>query len=980
MGESLIHPSLLYTGLYNVSKYITSTYEPDRNLVKPSYSKVKKKRGRDIFIPSTDPLDFAEYRRKYDLEEINSRLLSSNMDEEEVDRLGLDPKFTFEIKRTIYALKAWEKTPGKKGYEKEEIMRDTLLLGPSYAKKLSDEWDYGIRRKMVFPIFGRSYENWRPMINYNYLPPVQYLIRWSEETDDIKYMQLPLDPFNKDYMREFEETLYHLLPDDITLPNDMEILSITKTSTSYSFEDGKSIPMFKARQSPEGKSFTQTFKAVRSIVPVGPANTRDAVVTSIDTFNSMKWCDLVILEVLNEFDTSLINSSSSTFRKRLKKMTKMPQNKKIFYHRDIRKAGLTFPRELFNLVQDTLARKYPDKDFSRFNIYRNYSIYKDNKPFETVRGYCLGMANNLITLCQCIVFEMINERVGQQLKLKGLFGNDDSIIRMNVDNWTTIESDCYMLETWDRDICQGLNIMLHNEKTFWSLSPVIYEEYGDPDLTKKDSRLACALSGAYLAPNIKYAKCMVNALSPLFTGAEWEHNILNEIISYWGYEYYPSECYYDYQLGGWSSHRSYHCSTVMREVENMDQCDYAGAYKAILSIRAFQKALMKPGTSSSITENYSVLGKIHGIYWVSEDTEDFDKHLPRESLFLSKEDYNVFYEILYEFSRRPLKFLSFVDKRTPKIRIPKNSIDKMALRILAQSLKGPKAIPEYLVTSTTSLWNKNEVDPIDLPFMWYRNGISRYIQHLKNNKIIFSEADIHEHAGDEFLYTSEYDTCPYHGDDVFRYEALDGKIPRGIYQFSSNPWLPINEYAQSFDVIPTDILILWDDKIHPDEQFLKTDPRDEEELGLTRVLIPWLGLDETNEILSFRRQYRAGKKEDYVDMDADIEFCDDHVQKQLNTGWDEDRLIFQGDEFCQICQYVKSYCLVKIVGNTHYDEEVRLENRTRLSLIKSGLSTLCKMLDYSDKEIEEVLDGPPDIFDLEESGSEGGGLFGFDDF
>jgi hypothetical protein len=344
-------------------------------------------------------LNFDEYRNKYDLEEIYSRLASTNFDTDELDKMSLDPKFKFEIKRFINAMIFWELVPGEKGICKEEVIRNSLLLGPDYARELSDKWEFGLRSTMNYSVAGRRYENWEKVTNYNYFPQVCYLIHWEEIPNDIEYMKLPLLPFKEEYIEEFKEILFDLLPDEITPPSDIDVLSFTKTSSSYSFIDGKSIPMYKARMQPEGSQFSEVFKASRSIVPIAAMNTRDAVVTSIDTFNSMKWCDLVTLEILNELRTSLVNSSSKVFLRRLHGITKSRQGKSIFFMRDIKKAGLTFPRELFQTVQEVLSEKYPDKDFSRFNIYRNYSIYENSKPIETVRGYCLGMANNLVTLC-----------------------------------------------------------------------------------------------------------------------------------------------------------------------------------------------------------------------------------------------------------------------------------------------------------------------------------------------------------------------------------------------------------------------------------------------------------------------------------------------------------------------------------------------------------------------------------------------------
>jgi hypothetical protein len=192
----------------------------------------------------------------------------------------------------------------------------------------------------------------------------------------------------------------------------------------------------------------------------------------------------------------------------------------MYYLRDIKKCGMTFPRELFHIVQKVLSEEYPDKNFSYFDIFRNYSIYKEDwTTLDSVRGYCLGMANNLVTLCQCVMFEMLKNRLPDDIHIDGIFGNDDSIMSVSLEECRDREMTASIVETMDTEILEGLNVIIHPDKSFWSVYPILFEEYGRQGFENKESRVAMALSSARLAPSIKFAKSIVNALSPLFRGA-----------------------------------------------------------------------------------------------------------------------------------------------------------------------------------------------------------------------------------------------------------------------------------------------------------------------------------------------------------------------------------------------------------------------------------------------------------------------------
>jgi hypothetical protein len=322
--------------------------------------------------------------------------------------------------------------------------------------------------------------------------------------------------------------------------------------------------------------------------------------------------------------------------------------------------------------------------------------------------------------------------------------------------------------------------------------------------------------------------------------------------------------------------------------------------------------------------------------------------------------------------------LRYVERHTPKIIIEKDSVSKWDLIYLASGLGIPLAIPDWMVNETTSLWTRDEVTSVELPFLWYRNGIARYLQFLKEQGIILSESDIHTSAGDEFIYTSIYNTVPAHGNGCHRYTLPNGDIPKGIYQFASNPWLPLQEYALSNDVIPTDLKIFWNDKEHPDDRFLKIVPKNEKELRIIRASMPLLGLEETRMLLEEFQVTEEDEPEQYVE-DIGAMFCIDHQDHQLNAGWSEDRLTFLVLDECEICECLDRRWRLKIASETALELDDRQKASGDLQDIDRKIASLCRLLDYNDDEIEFLKNGPPDLFADEGSASDEGGFFDFMD-
>jgi hypothetical protein len=857
--------------------------------------KFKRKGKGEYIIPSSSPIDFSSIDKSM-LEELWSRLSRSDYDFDSIASI-CPTDLEFEIRRTYYALKFWSFTPGPKRYSVDEIFRSTLLIGPSYAERLSDEWDYGIRRYFRVPGISNEFNEWDPITHYNELPPITYLIRWQEIVNDLEYMKIPLEDFDQSLLCELREEIQDALPDTLELPTDVEVLSQVKTSSTLDLDTMKSIPFYQARLSQKGREFSHIFKGKRTFIPIGPTNTRDAVVTTIDTYNSVKWCDLIMTRILDEEPESLVNNNPQIFLRRLKNMTKIPRKGQMYWLRDIKKCGLTFPRQLFHLLQECLVEKYPDKDFSRFDIFRYYSIWDvDNKPVETVRGYCLGMANNLVTFIQCMLSKMLLKRIGPQIEIEALYGNDDSCLKIWTEDGLVDNIDAMLIQSEDYYILNRLNIITNDTKSFWSWYPILFEEYGHQDFRTKHSRIACALSSAMLAPDIKYAKLLTSSISlALWDNGDWIIEPLREIISKWGYEYYPQEVNYDYLLGGWVSIRNCGVNPLLRMIEDCPDELIQPIWIAMNHMNKFQKEVIRPVLQGTVTKNYSVTGQILNITYV--DIEIYDvPELPVEMIYLDEKGYRKFYESIYRFNRNPYREMSSRLTRISSFHIGK-AVDKMTLIEYGIRNFNKLAIPKSFVQSETALFEIQRETNLDCSSLM-RNSLSRYLELLKENHLLmFPGGDVP--ASGEYPYVVTYDATPF-TERINGVTTLDGNIPEGIYQFSTNPWLPLWEYVTEYDMLPTSLYRLADDKKHLPIWFMNKTFRTSQEVSIAYWNID-MGELFVDDLLQIIREEQSAKTEEEKTEKAFSPqiccFCQEGM-----TPWEDDIDSFSMfDPECTLC-------------------------------------------------------------------------------
>jgi len=907
------------------------------------------------FFRRQDRLDFEDINRRFPIREL-ATYATVKFNETIVDDYISDPSIAIEFKRVMIALRLWEQTPGEKLYSKEIVFRDLLLEGPKYITRLKDEWEYGIRKSHHIPVMGRTFTQ-RPVKHYNALPVISHLINWFEEPEDYKLMADKV-PLSKEYLESFKNELYQLLPDDIPIPPDAEIWSKTKTSMSYSQSEGKTIPFWKARLEPEGRRFSKAFRGYRCVVPIAAGNCRDAVVTPIDTYNSVNWCDRVILGILDELPESLISSSPSVGNRRLK--TASTSQKGVYYLRDIKKCGMTFPRRLFHAVQDVLIEKYPDKDFSRFDIYRNFVVYKDNAPIPTNRGYCLGMANNLVTLCQIVCYRMLRSTLPSSIDTEYWCGNDDSLLLIR--GYESVMEDLATVETTDDEIITGLGITKHDDKSFWSINPIIFEEYGNENFMSKDSRFAMALAPCFLVDDIKTSKRLCNSLSPLLSECKGEnYKLIKQLAAHWGYDYFAEEGSYDYLLGGWVSKYSEGNSTILREISEASEEDIPLMFLAYRKTKAYESSLLPHYNEEGNGENYSHLGAALGIRFVKADIE-LPEFLRREALLLPKKEYERFYKKAFELSRRPSKAFDDAERRCRKIRGVTQIHKVEFMQRVCTDLDKPLAIPKQLVTLETYLWHESESQSIS-PF-YYHNRVAGYLEKLRLENKIYAPP-IHELSRSLSSILCEHpipNNC-----EVKRYRLLENdELPEGASQFSRNPDIPLSEYVKKYGVLPSSIYRFKKDFDQIPDKVYKYRPRNEREAIFILDISDEALLDIAIEAVREERiQQEQSVEEVFEEL---VDACLVHPQN-LVGGWDDSFTIFTVGNFnCPICQLHQNYFSYRIRKEHSDSPEERLSNEQLFEVCKGQIRLFVET--HYPERIAEVapLIEDNDIFDGSDDG------------
>lgn len=482
-----------------------------------------------------------------------------------LDVLGKFPEaWRGEIGRFLLSLESYNKfVKIPEAPKASEIFRYSLLLGPKFPevlKKLKLEclWltlETGSLGEYEPQNIFRPYKvgDISEVFNAAYLP------NFLEEVDDREYYKIPVS-LDKTDEWIFKNKLSSLLPDQIEIVDGREIL-LEVTGSSCGVKPTK---IWKEKEKKSKNCFSSDpLNARRCVIPVKPGGYRDAVVFDLPTVNTVKWIDKQTLKVVENMP---YNGMISDPRELKRTLDHFYEKYQFFLMRDIKKDGITKPRPLLIWALQVLKEKYREAEaFQYLDIYRELTLDGEYVP----RGTGLGMANSLTTLIQITLFSLILDRICEEEpetvgKIGCLTYNDDFVVATEKED---------LLESYwnyEDEILKQFNIIRNDKKSFRAKKAFVFlEEYYPPSLNRKRVYYDREVRLCYACQNIAEAKYQFASLR---LNEELTELLLPEVISYWGYEFFPEEKSLPLDYGGWIPYN--HCGISYSLYAMLEQNDW----------------------------------------------------------------------------------------------------------------------------------------------------------------------------------------------------------------------------------------------------------------------------------------------------------------------------------------------------------------------------------------------------------------------
>jgi hypothetical protein len=279
-------------------------------------------------------------------------------------------------------------------------------------------------------------------------------------------------------------------------------------------------------------------------------------------------------------------------------------SKKVAYlMSDIKKSGLTFNRNLFNLVIDCCKETYPNFSWDMYYNYGNAKIIiDDSDPVPMKNGFGLGMMDCVISFTQACIYQLVmSKSLVEGISLDAKFWSDDMVIKVRHNSDLEISLDCAndILEEYDRyaALC-GLRI--HEKKPYASRKGVFLETYGTSYYAPWDHSKKCQWTGCLFdslkSRTISQAKHIFATVS-LEVPEELDyllHEALQRITAFWGFEFSKHETTYPYEIGGWMYYMEEGFNMLFHWLDDqVESTDLLKCLNVSLKSRHFKYPLLK---------------------------------------------------------------------------------------------------------------------------------------------------------------------------------------------------------------------------------------------------------------------------------------------------------------------------------------------------------------------------------------------------
>lgn len=411
------------------------------------------------------------------------------------------------------------------------------------------------------------------IFNYSYL-----IFFKEEDPEDYLNGWLPLTE-NKKWIARFKASVLGILPERETFEEISSVEVLTKLSSSISIEQGtfKHVPHYMIKNKYLRFSKNRGISE-RSVIRVSPNNTRDSVLLDPSDLNTISLIDQQVMEILRVMPGHIHIRDKDEVSRRYHRLYNKYTD---FLHRDIRKEGITKPRALLRAMLEALKEKYPDIGiFCNTSYYDEYVLHVNGELMYPPRGHGLGMANSLTTLMQLAVHELI-----LCLLLDDIPHLDMDILCLNDDFVAGFKDDYHLESYWDMEdeVMGKLSIIRQPDKSFRSYNCFVLAEryFTNGREFEKESYQRRELLLPLACANITHAKeYFISAQT--YVNSKYVPIYMEEILSYWGYEFYPMEFSYPSKVGGWINEKINTVDLTFKILDSLDFKSYVSrGFKAV---------------------------------------------------------------------------------------------------------------------------------------------------------------------------------------------------------------------------------------------------------------------------------------------------------------------------------------------------------------------------------------------------------------
>jgi hypothetical protein len=451
-------------------------------------------------------------------------------------------------------LSSWEPYRAEYAWTPREIIRECLAKGPSFYDEYKSAKREGMYRGMGArdPITGQ----------YIYGPPnrlywdgpnswfdMRFSIFWDLGSDDHNYMFSEGSDntlVDSDMIETFKVSVLSVLPDSMEIED--SISDLFKVSSAKSFDPTQPF----SKRKPEwlelyGDSVIDEGPAIPKVkgvlIPKCASETRDGVTISPTTKRLLTRCGSAISRMIQVGPYRKRHPTGMDYDQVDSKLSHLADKYRWFLCLDFEKIGLTLPTYIITSVLECCydVSKY-DPFLEAIDFFKGLEYHNGSEYLKLLRGYCLGLFNEGMTLVQLALHHMLCSDLGSDYD--GMFLNDDAVVGFET------KDDAMAYAEQDSVNCLALGIPRKESKSFLSYANFVFceEYYRDGMLLDKTCLRMCAYNACFYMPTIRLAKELYSSIA-MSMGLDLE--VLASLIEHWGYEYYEDEYLKPYEFGGW---------------------------------------------------------------------------------------------------------------------------------------------------------------------------------------------------------------------------------------------------------------------------------------------------------------------------------------------------------------------------------------------------------------------------------------------